>query len=289
MLRSALILAVVVVATVSISRGDAARQATVLGLRVTGVGGAVTARPSGVLTNCSGSRCYFRYEAGTSVTLTATGSQRARFATWLGGCTGSQATCTLIMSSLELVTARFSPVRLYIDPSRGGSIRFSPAAIPCGRGCGEFNYGTDVTLTAQACCGNQFSSWSGVLCAGGNRSNPCRLRIFDLVNASANFVNCDGGECTATTSQPLSRTVYTVFIVNGIGRVKANGKECRSSGGSRTCRFPFRRGESVAARAFGSTFRRWGGSCRGSVPRCQFAVFNDPNGNPPTVNITFNR
>jgi List-Bact-rpt repeat protein len=287
MLRTALISFAVVVGAVAISRGDAAQQATAtLGLRVTGVGGGVTARPSGVLTSCSGSTCYFRFEAGTSVTLTATGSQRARFARWLGACTHSQTTCTFSMSGSRSVTARFSPVRLYIDRSQGGSISFSPAAIPCGPGCGEFNYGTEVTLTAQGCCGYQFDLWSSP-CAG-SRSNPCRFRIFDSTTASARFINCDGGECTAAIAQPLSRTVYALIEVKGAGRVSANGNECRNSGGTRNCRFAFSRGDSIAVRAYGTTFKSWGGLCRGSIPRCQFAAFKDPNGYPPKVSATFN-
>jgi hypothetical protein len=272
---------------VSIAGADAATRGQVtLGLRVTGVGGAVTATPSGVLSSCSATRCYFRFDPGTPITLAASVSEpRSRFAEWRGACSGSQTTCTLIMSESKSLTAAFSPVPLYIDPTPGkGWVEVRPSGAPCGTGCTEFAYGTGVTLNARACCGYQFDSWSGG--CSSVRSSGCRFDMYTLEETTPIFIKCDGGECTNTSEGPLSREVKATLTVYGTGRVGINGKDCR--GPNRRCTFSFTRGRPVALRAYDATFVRWGGTnCSGSSPRCQFAAFNDPYGNPPRIYATF--
>ena len=54
------------------------------------------------------STCAAPFEAGSSVTLTATTVGNARFAGWSGACTGAASTCTVTMNSALNVQANFT-------------------------------------------------------------------------------------------------------------------------------------------------------------------------------------
>lgn len=67
--------------------------------------GTVTSKPAGI--NC-GKTCSAMFSSGTSVTLTATPTNGAKFGGWSGACTGTT-TCTVMMSSSnQAVTATFT-------------------------------------------------------------------------------------------------------------------------------------------------------------------------------------
>lgn len=67
--------------------------------------GTVTSKPAGI--NC-GKTCSAMFSSGTSVTLTATPTNGAKFGGWSGACTGAT-TCTVMMgSSNQAVTATFT-------------------------------------------------------------------------------------------------------------------------------------------------------------------------------------
>ncbi len=71
-----------------------------------GSAGKVTSSPSGI--NC-GATCTAAYNAGTTVTLTATPSAGAVFTGWSGPCTGMASTvCKVTMSSVQSVSASFT-------------------------------------------------------------------------------------------------------------------------------------------------------------------------------------
>jgi hypothetical protein len=67
--------------------------------------GMVTSAPAGI--SC-GTDCAESYELGASVTLTAAAGTGSRFTGWTGSCTGSVATCSLIMDSAKAATATFA-------------------------------------------------------------------------------------------------------------------------------------------------------------------------------------
>jgi len=76
-----------------------------LTVSVSGPGaGAVTSSDAGI--NC-GADCTEVYPAGTSVTLTAVPVIGSEFAGWSGDCSGSASTCTVVLGTTRLVSARF--------------------------------------------------------------------------------------------------------------------------------------------------------------------------------------
>jgi hypothetical protein len=66
--------------------------------------GTVTSSPAGI--NC-GSTCVATFASGTTVTLTATPTGKARFAGWSGDCSG-KSSCVLSMTADHAVTATFA-------------------------------------------------------------------------------------------------------------------------------------------------------------------------------------
>jgi hypothetical protein len=67
--------------------------------------GTVTSSVGGI--NC-GATCAADFDAGASVTLTATAASGSTFTGWSGACTGS-ASCTVTMDAAKSVTATFAP------------------------------------------------------------------------------------------------------------------------------------------------------------------------------------
>lgn len=254
-----------------------------LGLRPTGYGAAVLVNPIGRLTRCDGSRCFYAFAPGTVVTLTVSiSTPGTSFARWLGACTGSSPKCTVRMTGTRFVTARFSPVHLYIEPTRGeGSVERLPAGVPCGAGCSAHPYGSEVELRASSCCDYSFQRWSG-RCAPVGSSSTCIFDIVDTTETTPRYV-CTG-DCVGTIVQPLSRDVKAKLDVRGRGSITINGKSCRG-----ICEFVFRRSQPLVLRAYteNSTFYGWNGACQGRDPRCQFPAFNDPRGKPPSVSARF--
>lgn len=78
-------------------------QRVELSVSVTG-SGRVSSQPSGI--DC-GNSCRSAFEAGSSVTLTATPAQGQAFEGWSGACSGAALSCTLTLSSAQSATARF--------------------------------------------------------------------------------------------------------------------------------------------------------------------------------------
>jgi Divergent InlB B-repeat domain len=284
MVRAALAAVLVSLAASGGGAQGGAQARVELGLGPTGFGGAVLVNPTGALTRCDGPRCFYSFEAGTVVTLTTTISDRGTsFARWLGACTGSAQSCTVTMDRSRLVTARFSPVRLYLEPKpEQGSVTKRPNGTSCGAGCTSYPYGTRVELEATSCCGYSLERWTG-MCAPRGSSNTCAFNIHDTTETSPVYY-CSSGDCLGVSRSPLSRDVKAKLQVQGSGRVKINGKDC-----SGPCDFVFTRGQPLVLRAYteGSSFLGWEGTCRGRDPRCQFTAFNHPNGSPPSVVARF--
>jgi hypothetical protein len=71
--------------------------------------GKVTSSPAGI--NC-GSDCSETYNAGTSVTLTATANTGSTFTGWSGGGCEGDGQCVLTINATKTVTANFSAVSI---------------------------------------------------------------------------------------------------------------------------------------------------------------------------------
>jgi len=120
-----------------------------------------------------------RYDAGTQVTVTATANTGYEFTGWSGACTGT-GSCTVTMTSDQSVTANFKLVQYTLttgtSPSGAGTI--APASG------GKYDHGTQVTVTAVANAGYQFTGWSGA-CPG---TGPCIVSMTSDQSVTANFV-----------------------------------------------------------------------------------------------------
>ena len=99
-----------------------------------------------------------QYVDGETVTLTATPEPGYQFDHWGGDASGTNSSVTISMTRNKSVTAYFSPIQyslnISIDPSNSGSVNKSPDKS-------SYNYGEQVTLTANAASGYSFDRWSG--------------------------------------------------------------------------------------------------------------------------------
>ena len=219
-------------------------------LTVTRAGsGTITSTPLGIY---CGSACSATYDAGATVTLTATPDATATFTGWSGGgCSGTGA-CTVTMDVSKTVGATFV-VNTYVlsVPKAGsgsGTVISTPAGITCGATCSvSYDSGTVVTLSAAPASDSTFTGWSGA-CSGA-------------------------GACTVTMS--AARTVTATFTKNnyvlvvsktgtGGGTVTSNpnGITC---GASCSASYIADTSVTLAATADGySTFAGWSGACTGT-------------------------
>jgi len=122
------------------------------------------------------------YDAGRSVTVTATANTGYRFERWAGDCSGTGA-CSVTMSAARTVTAHF--LRQYVltttaSPSAGGTVT----------GAGTYDTGESVTVTATANTGYRFASWAGD-CTG---TGTCTVTMSEARSVRANFVPVGAGD-----------------------------------------------------------------------------------------------
>ncbi len=141
--------------------------------------------------SCPGD-CDELYNQGTDLTLTATPDGSSVFVAWGGACTGS-AGCTVTMSTVQSVTAKFDAtptttfkLDVFMDAAGTGTgtVTSVPTGIDCGSDCTEdYNQGTPVTLTATPDSGSVFSGWIGDCSGLGN----CDLTMDSEQSATAKF------------------------------------------------------------------------------------------------------
>jgi uncharacterized repeat protein (TIGR02543 family) len=122
------------------------------------------------------------YDPGVNVTITATANSGYTFDYWSGSASGTSPTTTVVMDAHKSVTAHFTPVvQTYtlttsVNPSGAGSV--SPSG-------GEYDAGTEVSVSATANSGYSFDYWSG----DSNATGPnIKITMNSDMNLIANFV-----------------------------------------------------------------------------------------------------
>ena len=213
----------------------------------TGIG-TVSSAPSGI--DC-GATCSASFDAGTSLTLTATASPGSGFIGWSGGgCTGT-GTCQVNTGiSEQAITARFSlPVKVVVSKDGNGSgvVSSVPAGIHCGSTCSaSFTAGSSLTLIATPSRGSRFTGWSSDGCSGTRRNceltdvsaEQAVLATFKLlpkcvvpklkgkpVKAAEHAIrthNCTVGKITYATSRTIEKK-HVIFQKPKAGRRLSHG------------------------------------------------------------------
>ena len=146
------------------------------------------------------------YDAGVTVTITATANSGYVFDYWSGSASGNSPTTTVVMDAHKSVTAHFAPVAetytltTSVNPSGAGSV--SPSG-------GEYDAGTEVSLSATANSGYVFDYWSGSISGTGPNisitmdsdknvianfaaTGPTVLFYDDFSNPNSGWVTYDG-------------------------------------------------------------------------------------------------
>jgi hypothetical protein len=148
--------------------------------------GRVTSSPPGI--NC-GTDCNEPFDAGTTVTLTATPDATSTFTGWSGAC-GGTGSCTVTMEASHAVTATFEAepqlLSVTIVGDGSGMVTSDPPGIACSSGtCGAtYAPGTLVTLTAAVVGSNTtFLGWGGD-CEG---TGTCTITMDGPRSVTATF------------------------------------------------------------------------------------------------------
>ena len=131
------------------------------------------------------------YPDNSIVKLTATPGQAGMLITWGGACSGTGATCDVVMNAPKQVSVKFELPTLIVTRAGSGTVTSSPAGIDCGADCtGEFAKDAKVTLTAAAADGWKFTGWSqDATCAD---SATCEITMSASKNVTATFTEITG-------------------------------------------------------------------------------------------------
>jgi len=129
-----------------------------------------------------------RYVAGTQVTLTAVANSGYEFSHWSGDASGTVNQINVVMDSDKSITANFKlqgttiyyTLTVNVNPQGGGVVQVSPSSAD-----GRYVAGTQVTLTAVANSGYEFSHWSGSV---SDTMNPIDVYMDSNKSITANFV-----------------------------------------------------------------------------------------------------
>ena len=154
--------------------------------------GTVTSNPAGIY---CGTDCNESYEAGTTVTLTATPDNGNYIDSWAGcdNVSSDKTTCTVTMNSYRFVSVTFKSniqYTLHVSVSGNGSVVSNPAGINCIEGGGTctklYDENAQVTLTAIPENGYIFNGWGGD-CSSCGTNTSCSITMDSNKNCSAEF------------------------------------------------------------------------------------------------------
>jgi uncharacterized repeat protein (TIGR02543 family) len=131
---------------------------------------------------------YGTYDAGTTVTLTATPGTGWSFSGWGGDLSSTANPATITMNSNKTITASFTEIQsnqftLSTSVNGSGTIYLSPSNS-------AYDEGTIVTLTAVPESGWQFDNWTGSLTSV---SNPATITMTENASVTANFSETSSG------------------------------------------------------------------------------------------------
>lgn len=175
------------------AKAEISHQVTVptgvrLGVSAAGSGsGSVSSSPSGI---ACGATCSYAFGEGETVKLTENPEPGSMFAGWSGACSGSEATCEVMMSEAREVKAAFNALPTFLltverTGTGAGTITSEPLGIECETTCSHtFWEGEQVTLNAKPQAGSTFAGWSGGGCSG---TGVCRVTTNAATYVTAGF------------------------------------------------------------------------------------------------------
>ncbi len=244
--------------TVTATFNRAATQQHTLTVQKSGSGGGVvrSTNPAGI--DC-GTDCSQPYDAGTTVSLSATPNGNSTFGGWNGGGCSGTGGCQVLMSAPQTVTARFDPIAQRTFPltvelaGRGtGTVRGS--GIDCPGTCSlTFNEGTGVSINAQAGAESVFSRWE-LDCAP--QSATCQLTMNSAKRARAVF-----------------DAIFRLNVgVIGPGHISGNPPQFICPGVCSVTRVDGGTINLSANAAAGASFQAWSGDCTGCGNPCALVM-----------------
>ncbi|MCB0037717.1 MAG: hypothetical protein KDE51_26980, partial [Anaerolineales bacterium] len=223
-----------------------------LGTNIAGNGnGLVVSTPTGINCDQEGGSCSAAFTSGEAISLTATAGLESQFSGWSGLCSGT-ADCHITLNQTEQVTATFTLNQYELTVSKTGNgvgtVTSPLAGLDCGITCTQsLDYGTVVTLTANAGIESQFMGWLGA-CSG---TAVCLVTVDQAKSVTAHF---------ALNSYPLEAQNKG----NGTGLITSSpagigcGVDC-------TELYPFGTVVTLTTTVnSGSIFNGWSGACVGS-------------------------
>lgn len=214
--------------------------------------GTVTSTPAGLDCGPGCAEQNARFDAGASVTLTASAASGSVFAGWSGaGCSGT-GVCLLTGNATVVAVFNASPnaAQLIVTKSGTGAgvVTSNPGGINCGGACSaNFPAGTTVVLAAAPSGNATFTGWSGA-CSG---TGSCTV----VLNGDRT-VNAEFTAAPATTLLTVNRSGNGTVTSDPAGI--ACGTDCAAN---------FASGSTVTLTATptgGSTFAGWSGACSGT-------------------------
>jgi uncharacterized protein (TIGR02145 family)/uncharacterized repeat protein (TIGR02543 family) len=154
------------------------------------------------------------YATGEAVMVTATPEPGYTFTGWSGASASKDATETIVMDGNKELTANFAQqtytLTINADPPAGGS-------VSCNPGKNAYNYNEEVTVTATAKSGYEFTGWSG---ASTSADYVITITVDDDKELTANF-EWQGTEPPPNVPDPTYTLTAYASPENG-GTVSAN-------------------------------------------------------------------
>ena len=154
------------------------------------------------------------YEEGTEVTFTASANERYRFTGWEGNDSTNES-LTITLNSNQTYQALFELIPIYtltVTTSEGGTVSTEG---------GEYEEGTEVTVTATAEDGYEFIEWDG----NDNQSNSFTISINSNLTIQANFQIIESNEDYYSNGDIITIEPVVFYdrelVVNGIKLIVA--------------------------------------------------------------------
>ena len=196
----------------------AALENPTLTVNMTGSGVAVvTSMPAGINCDQIPGTCQAKFNFGTQVTLTEQPTNTT-FNGWSGGGCSGTGNCVLTLNSDQTVSADFTlnltnvTLTVVIAGNGHGEIVSSPPGITCsktesqGATCtGNFQQGTEITLTETADDDSTFSGWTQPASCGF--SQQCVVTLNNAATVNAGFTLVEPTLTVSVTGDPSAGVV----------------------------------------------------------------------------------